>query len=187
MLDTQVRTIWLLILACLAVVILTCGLKNYLIVIVSGTALCSYLCPSFFDAEFFFSYPYLEPLLEARSWIQEKFQGVIALVLVDRWNLGTSLLFAPVFEELIYRGPLYLSRGFAHNSLWWVTGAGLTLVFALSHGRSGLALLPLIVLGICSLWLISASRRFWPSIVLHFLYNFFFSSVLVYQSLWVSD
>ena len=35
----------------------------------------------------------------------------------------------------------------------------------------------------CSLWLIATTGRFWPSVALHFLHNFFFSSVLVYQSL----
>ena len=143
--------------------------------------------PSLFDAELLFSYPFLEQLLEARTWAQEKSQGIIGLVLTDKWSLGTSLVFAPVFEELIFRGPLYLTRGMIHNALWWLIGTGLTIAFALSHGRSGLALLPLILLGMFSLWLIWSTRRFWPSIALHFLHNFFFSSVIVYQSLWVSE
>ncbi len=187
MLVSQVRSVWLLILACLAAVILACGLKNYLIVMVSGTVLCPYLCSSVFHGDLLFSFPLLEQLFKVQIWVQDKFQGIIDQVLVDKWNLATSLMFAPVFEEFLYRGPLFLTRALAHNPLWWLIGAGLTVVFALSHDRNGLALLPLIVLGICSMWLISTTQRFWPSIALHFLHNFFFSSVLVYQSLWVND
>ena len=143
--------------------------------------------PSVFGVDLFFDYPILGQLFEAQTWILEKLQEVSNLVMIDNWYLATSLLFAPVLEELIYRGPLFLSKGLFPNYLWWLIGIGLTVVFALSHGRNGLALLPLFVLGICSLWLISSTQRFWPSIALHFLHNFFFSSVLVYQSLWFSD
>lgn len=185
--ELQQSSIWLRILACLAVVILVCGLKNYLIVMISGTRLCAYLCPSYFDLDLFFYYPSLAGLLEAGSSAQERFQATFDQFVTDRWRLATSLLFSPVFEELIYRGPSYLTRGFLHNVLWWVIGAALSVLFALSHGRYGLVLLPLIALGIGSVWLISTTRRFWPSIALHFLHNFFFSSVRIYQSLWVSD
>lgn len=187
MFDSQIRLIWLRILACLAVVVLSCGLKNFLIVMVSGTALCPYLCSSLFEVSLLYSFPLFEQLFGVQTWVLEKLQEIINLVVVDKWNLATSLIFAPVFEELMYRGPLFIIRKLAHSALWWITGTGLTFVFALSHGRNGLALLPLIILGICSLWLITITRRFWPSITLHFLHNFFFSSTLVYQSLWVSD
>jgi membrane protease YdiL (CAAX protease family) len=187
MLESQVRSIWLRILACLAVVVLACGLKNYLIVIVSGTALCPYLCSSVFGVDLFFSLPLLGQLFQAQIWVLEKLQSMIDLILIDRWKIATGFVFAPVFEELLYRGPLFLSRRLLNNSLWWLIGVGLSIVFALSHGRNGLSLFPLIMLGICSLWLISTTSRFWPSIMLHFVHNFFFLSVLVYQSLSVSD
>jgi membrane protease YdiL (CAAX protease family) len=183
----QVYPIWLRALACLAIVMLSCGLKNYLVVILSGTALCPYLCSSIFGVDLYFSLPLLGQLFHAQIWILEKLQSLIDLILIDRWSIATSFVFAPVFEELIYRGPLYLTRRLANNSLWWLIGIALSIVFALSHGRNGLALLPLIILGICSLWLIATTHRFWPSIMLHFLHNFFFLSVLVYQSLTVSD
>lgn len=187
MLNSELRSIWLRVFACLAIVILACGLKNYLIVIVNGTVLCPYLCSSVFEVKHSTSIPLLEHLFAAQTWVQENFQGIIALFFIDKWKLTTSLVLAPVFEELLYRGPLFLTRKFVHVTLWWLIGIGLSLVFALSHGRNGLALIPLITLGICSLWLISTTQRLWPSIALHFLHNFFFSSVLIYQSLWVSD
>lgn len=183
--DSDLRLIWLRVLACLALVFLACGLKNYLIYLSSGTALCPYLCSSVFEVKY--SISPLEHLFTAQTWMEKKFQGIIALFFIDKWNLFTSLAFAPVIEELIYRGPLLLTRRLLHNSLWWLLGIGLSGIFALSHGRSGLALMPLFVLGICSQWLIFKTHRFWPSISLHFLHNFFFSSVLIYQSLWISD
>ena len=53
-------SIRLSILACLAIVTLACGLKNYLVVFVGGTALCPYLCPSLFPSEFAFTFPLLD-------------------------------------------------------------------------------------------------------------------------------
>ena len=185
--DADLRLIWLRVFACLALVILACGLKNYLIYLSYGTALCPYLCSSVFEAKYSISIPPLEHLFTAQGWVEEKFQGVIALLFIDKWNLATSLAFAPVLEELIYRGPLFLTRRLLQNSLWWLLGIGLSGIFALSHARYGLALMPLFVLGISSQWLIFKTQRFWPSITLHFLYNFFFSSALIYQSLWISD
>jgi membrane protease YdiL (CAAX protease family) len=131
--------------------------------------------------------PLLGQFYELQIGLLENLQNTIDLILVDRWNIATGFVFAPVVEELIYRGPLFLTKKFLNVYLWWLIGIVLSVVFALSHGRNGLALLPLITLGICCLWLISATHRFWPSIALHFLYNFFFLSLLIYQSLLVGD
>ena len=170
-----------------AVVVLSCGLKNYLSYLVSGTALCPYLCPSWLGWDALEELPLLGDLFAAQARVQAEVQSLFNKVWADNWNLATRLLIAPLLEEAIYRGPFYFSRRWSHTSLWWIIGFLSSLVFALSHGRSGLALLPLIVLGMSSLWLISATRRFWPSVVLHMLQNFFFTSVILYQSLWVSD
>ena len=180
-------SIWLRVLACLGIVVLACGTKNYLAIIVHGTVLCPYLCPSVFPGELFFSFPLLESFFDAQSWVQENSQGLIDRVLVDPWNLVTGLVIAPVYEELVFRGPMYLARGLARTFWWWLIGISLAIVFALSHGRNGLALFPLFVLGICSLWLIATTYRFWPSVALHFLHNFFFTSAFVYQSSLVGD
>ena len=179
--------IWLRVLACLAIVVIACGVKNYLAVLVSGTALCPYLCPSLFSTETLFSFPLLESLFDVQRWAQERTQAVAERLFADRWNLTTSLLIAPIAEELVFRGPMFLTRGLLQNATWWLLGIVLAILFALSHGRSGLAILPLFVFGICSLWLIARAQRFWPCLALHFLHNFFFSSALVYQSLLGGD
>jgi membrane protease YdiL (CAAX protease family) len=187
MANFSASSIWLRILACLAVVVIACGFKNYLAVLVSGTAVCPYLCPSTFPSEAFFSFPLLESLFEAQRWAREKSQAFVGLLFSDQWNLMTSLLIAPIYEELVFRGPMFLTRGRMHNYWWWLIGTVLTILFALSHGRTGLALLPLLVFGICSLWLITITHRFWPTVALHFLHNFFFSSALIYQSFLIGD
>ena len=182
-----VSSIWLRILVSFAIVVLACGFKNYLAVIISGTDLCPYLCPSVFSTELFFAFPVLERLFAVTQWANEQFQRLADMVVVDPWNLTTSLLFAPIYEEVIYRGPMYLTKKQSHSIVWWLVGFALSVVFVLSHGRNGLALIPLFVLSICSLYLIAATSRFWPSMALHFLHNFFFSSALVYQSLFFGD
>ena len=170
-----------------AVVVLACGLKNYLSYLVSGTALCPYLCPSWLGWDALEEIPVLGNLFAAQAEVQASLQGLVDEVWSDDWNLTTYLLIAPLLEEAIYRGPLFLGRRWAHTPLWWIIGFLFSLVFALSHGRSGLALLPLFMLGMGSLWLIMATGRFWPSITLHLLHNFFFTSAILYQSLWVGD
>lgn len=178
---------WMRVLACLAVVVIACGVKNYLTLIVSGTAACPYLCPSAFPSELFFAFPPLELVFQAQLLAQEKSQALADLIVWDPWNLSTSLIFAPVYEELTFRGPMFLARGRIPSILWWPSGIALSVLFALSHGRNGLALLPLFALGICGLWLIATTHRFWPTIALHFLHNFFFTSALVYQSALYGD
>lgn len=178
---------WAWVMICVAVVVLSCGLKNYLAVLVTGTAWCPYLCPSWFAYDTFDEVPVLAQLFAAQRYVEAQLQGLVDRVWPDVWNLGTRLLFAPLVEESLYRGPLYLARAQARRPWWWLVGALLVVAFALSHGRSGLALVPLLVLGLCSLWLIRRTGRFWPSIMLHVLHNFFFTSAIVYRSLWASD
>ena len=180
-------SIWLRIFACLGIVVIACGVKHFLSVLISGTDWCAYLCPSSFPGDLFFSYPLLESLFEAQRWAQEQTQGLLDRLYADPWNLSTSILIAPVYEELVFRGPMSLARGRIHQILWWSIGSAAALLFALSHGRNGLALAPLVALGICGLWLIATTGRFWPAVALHSLHNFFFTSALMYHSLFASD
>ena len=43
------------------------------------------------------------------------------------------------------------------------------------------------VLGTYNLWLVANTKRLWPAIALHFLYNFFVMSTVLYRSVWTSD
>jgi membrane protease YdiL (CAAX protease family) len=179
--------VWLWVLASLALVLLSCALKNYLSYLVSGTVLCPYLCPSLLGREIFDVAPGLDQWFEFQAGIQGELQQAANELFRDPWRLTTAWLIAPLLEETAYRGPLYLLRRHATRLWWWVLGLLLVALFAISHGRTGLALLPLIVLGLCALGLLAATRRFWPVVGLHFLHNFFFSSISLYQSLWAAD
>jgi membrane protease YdiL (CAAX protease family) len=179
---------WRWILTCFALVLLSCAAKNYLAVAVRDTALCPYLCPSLLGRDWLvFSLPVLEQLFAWQHALQDALQGMVRRYWSDPTGLATTLLIAPVLEEAIYRGPLYLARGRLRSGLWWLLGLLLALAFALSHGRGGLAMAPLLMLAVCGLWLIAATQRLWPSVALHMLYNAFLTSITVQQSLWAAD
>jgi len=170
------------ILLCLAIVLLSCGLKNYLIYFLNGTVYCQYLCPSPFGREVFGQPDFVNLFYRLHSAIVEASQHLLnTLSINDKHQLFSLLVVIPLIEETIYRGPLYLLRKYSDSLLWWLGGIILVIQFTLSHDRSGLALLPIFVLGLCSCWLIMTTRKFWPSLTLHFLYNFYFMSITLYQ------
>ncbi len=172
----------------LAIVLLFCAVKNYIAFLARGSAWCPYLCPSSFGWHVLDDAPLgLRQLFAAQRWLLLSSRDLIDQVFVAPAGLITRLVAAPVIEEIIYRGPMYLTRRYASRPLWWLFGIILVLLFALSHGRSGIGMLPLLVLGAYNLWLVAATRRLWPAVMLHFLYNFFFASMPLYQSLWASD
>ena len=52
--EARTGAVWTRVLSCLGLVLAACGAKNFLAVLVSGTALCPYLCPSVFPGELHF-------------------------------------------------------------------------------------------------------------------------------------
>ncbi|MEJ2576146.1 MAG: CPBP family glutamic-type intramembrane protease, partial [Gammaproteobacteria bacterium] len=147
------------VLLVLALVLLACAVKNYLVFLVRGTALCPYLCPSALGSQLWTDLPLLEHLFGAQRALMRWLQDTVDLLVDDHWHLAIRLLAAPVIEELIYRGPFYLTRRHAGRVLWWAAGLAAAVVFALSHARGGLALLPLLVLGGGGLWLVARTQR----------------------------
>jgi membrane protease YdiL (CAAX protease family) len=176
------------ILVGLSLVLLVYAIKNYLAFLLTGTAWCRYLCPSVFEwLAVDEAPPVFREIFIAQQWVQSSLQSLADRWIADPWELVSGLLLAPVVEECIYRGPLYLARKHSGRVAWWLIGILWTCVFALSHGRSGIALLPLVALGVYNLWLVAVTRRLWPAILLHGLNNFFFISVLLYHSFWTGD
>ena len=171
----------------LAAVLLACALKNYIIFFLDGTDWCHFVCPSIFGWEAFTSVPVLEQLFQLQEWLLSKSQALASNIFFDEHKLFALLIAAPVIEEAIYRGPMYLGKRYSRHPAWWFFGVILTLVFVLSHEKNGVALLPLLVLGLYNLWLVSSTQRLWPAILLHFLYNFTISSYSIYLSLWAGD
>jgi hypothetical protein len=93
-------SIWLRIFACLGIVVMACGLKQSLTVLVSGTDWCRYLCPSPFPSGIFFSYPLLESLYEVQRWAQDQTQALFDRLYADPWNWNMGILIAPVYANL---------------------------------------------------------------------------------------
>ena len=178
---------WKYVFVCLAVVILTVARKNYLVYLFADTTLCVYLCPSMFSARPFAPPVPLGWLFTLQIWIQENTQAGFDALLPDQFCLFTALVGAPLIEEGLYRGPLYLTKAYSRRWVWWSAALVLSAVFALSHARMGLSLLPLFLLGTSAAWLIMKTDRFWPSLALHALFNFYFSSIRLCPFLGLSD
>ena len=171
---------------CLAVVLMSCALKNYVFYFLSGTVYCQYLCPSSFGREVFSQPEPINQFYRLQAAIIGASQYVLNFLSIsDKHQFFSGIVAIPLIEEVIYRGPLYLTRKYSTSPLWWIASILLVILFTLSHGRSGLALVPIFVLGLSSCWLIMITRKFWPSLSLHFLYNFYFLSITLYQiTLW---
>ena len=184
---TGMADTWMYILVCFALAALVCAAKNYISVSLMDTPVCAVLCPSLFGDRAFSLIPSLNWLFSLQINTEAQLQTLFNSLLNDRFLLLTGLLVAPILEEGIYRGPLYIFRQWSDHGHWWTAALVLTILFALSHSVAALSLLPLITLGILSVWLIARTRRFWPSVVLHFLYNFFMLSVTVLQSFYWVD
>jgi membrane protease YdiL (CAAX protease family) len=178
---------WLYILVCFAIATLVCAAKNYLSVSLLGTPVCGLLCPSVFGNRALDLPASLDWLFGLQVGTEAHLQNIFDAWLHDRYLLMTGLVVAPVLEEGIYRGPLYLLRKWSDHPLWWLGALLTTVLFALSHSVALLALIPLATLGFVSAWLIARTGKFWRSLTLHFFYNFFLLSVTLYQSLYWMD
>jgi len=170
----------------LAVVLLSCALKNYLFYFLSGTSFYQYVSPSTFGRDVFSQPELVNQFYKIQSAIIDYSEHFLnSLPFNDKHQLMSAVVVIPLIEEVIYRGPLYLSRKHADSPVWWLAGVLLVILFTLSHNRSGIALLPIFVLGLSSSWLIMITGKFWPSLSLHILYNFYFLSITLYQfTLW---
>ncbi len=184
---TRLPDTWMYVLVCFALAALVCAAKNFLSVSLQGTQICGFFCPSIFGERGFPLPISLDWLFDIQVGAEAQLQAVFDRLWNDNYLLITGLIVAPVLEEGLYRGPLYIFRSWSEQPLWWAAGLFLALLFALSHSRSVLSLLPLVTLGLASAWLIARTGKFWPSIALHFCYNFFLLSVTVFQSLYWVD
>jgi len=176
------------ILLCFALAVLACALKNYLAFLLQGTVYCKYLCPSLFGRQELLLPEFLNTLFALQNRIPESAGEYLDLYWSDPYRVFPTLLIAPLVEEIVYRGPLVVLRKKVSDARYfWVAAAVLTLLFTLSHDLSGLSLLPIFVMGLCSSWLVFRTRRIWPSLFFHMLYNGYFLSITLYQSLFWSD
>ena len=179
--------LWVCILLCFSVTMLSCALKHYLVSAIHTSDSCSYLCPSFLSSDSIIFPFFFEKLFDLQSWLLHAGQNLLGINGSTKNLFFSSLVMAPLIEESMYRGPLFLMEKRIGRYLWWLLAVFLCVIFAFSHRSCGLSLLPLIVLGLTSSWLILKTERFWPSVVLHFLYNFQAIAYPFYQSFIFGD
>ena len=80
-----------------------------------------------------------------------------------------SVVFAPVFEELIFRGLLY---GTLRTRLAWpLAAAGSALVFALAHGYGVVGFLSIVLSGMLWAWVYERTGSLLPAILAHVVNN----------------
>lgn len=180
--------LWKCILVSFSIVLLACAAKNYFVYFWHDVSFFGLLCPSIFGTHSLYVTPtFLVYFYEFQSWLERTAYSVFLDYFDDQLQVCYLLIIAPLVEEILYRGPLFLLRNCLNSKIWWGFAIVLSAIFAHSHGFYGIALLPLFVLGMCCSWLIKDFKSFWPAIMLHFLFNFYTLSFSLYQSLFWGD
>ena len=91
----------------------------------------------------------------------------------QRWWLGfTAVICAPLAEEYLFRGLLY--RALDREWGGWPAVLASAVFFAIYHPAT--SWLPVAAVGVACALLFKQSRRLWPCVVLHTVYN----AVVVY-------
>lgn len=180
----NVIDIWTYILLCFSIIILFCSIKNYFIYALYHTPVCQYICPSAFGHHVYELPVFLSGIFTFQTWIIQSGQNCCSFFIKDEFHIFSYILAAPLVEELVYRGPLFVLLKRVNKYVWWILAVVLSLLFSLSHNLAGLSLLPLFILGLASSWLVIKTRKFWPCLALHALYNFHVISFSLYQSIW---
>lgn len=84
------------------------------------------------------------------------------------WFILVGVIFAPIVEELFFRG--FLFQGFRQRYGWVSGGLLSSAVFGVAH-LDPAALLPTFVLGFLLAYLYHRSNSVWPCIILHVMIN----------------
>ena len=180
--------VWKNIFICFALVALSCALKNYFIYLWGEFSFFRYFSPAVFGVHNFYITPnFIEFLYEFQRWIIESIQSLAALFINDKYQVLSILILAPFTEEIIYRLPQFTLRNYLGRYIYWSFAILLNAIFAHSHDLYGISLLPLFVLGMCCSWIIKVNKVFWPCLALHFLFNFYSLSFVLYQSIFGGD
>jgi membrane protease YdiL (CAAX protease family) len=180
--NIEVIKIWQYILVSFSLVVLSSALKHYLVCAIYTSAFCSYLCPSVLGRNVIAIPVFLDEIFTLQSWFVLSGENFIGITEGYKNLVFSSLVLAPLAEEVMYRGPLYLLKNRIGLHIWWFLALFMTILFVVSHRILGLPLFPIFILGIASSWLIMETKRFWPCIALHFLYNFQTVAFYFYQS-----
>ena len=91
----------------------------------------------------------------------------------------TLVIFAPIFEEILFRG--FVFQGIARKHGFWIGAIAVSALFGLAHGQINVAI-DTFVLGMFAAWLVWQSKSLLPAILLHGLKN-----VIAYISVFVLE
>ena len=83
------------------------------------------------------------------------------------WMLVMAVVFAPLAEEYLFRGLLFRALDREWGG-WKAIGASAAF-FAIYHPPA--AWVPVFAVGFFNAWLFKASRRLWPCVIVHAIYN----------------
>lgn len=148
-------------LALIAIVILVYSL---VLIAIHGTAFYALL----FNKSLFAFYP--EFLKTFIYWISSFNHSVYQML-----GLGGKVLSpvvgAPILEELEFRGPLLLFGKRLSKIARYALIVVSSVVFALCHGTPLGFMSIIFAVALISCWLVSVTRRIWPSMVFHGIYN----------------
>lgn len=98
------------------------------------------------------------------GWLQ-------GMVLENHFLLIRRVVIIPVFEELLWRGPLRLLHRLSESRLWWIPGGLSVALYTGSHAVGPANLAVIFAGGFAFSMLVKLSGRLWPSILLHALLN----------------
>lgn len=79
-----------------------------------------------------------------------------------------AVVFAPLFEEIFFRGFLY--KGLRNSWGWWPAALGSAVVFGMAHLQLTV-FVPIFALGVALAWVYERTGSLWTSIAMHAIFN----------------
>jgi membrane protease YdiL (CAAX protease family) len=98
----------------------------------------------------------------------EQILEIFAMLESPIWFILVGVVFAPIIEEIFFRG--FLFQGFRQQYGWLRAGLLSSAIFAIGH-LDPVALIPTFILGCLLAYMYHRSNSVWPGIILHFLVN----------------
>ena len=179
---------WKNILISFSLISFACAIKNYIIYIFNDSSFFAFFAPSVFGTHSIYITPdFINYLYDFQKWTITAGHSLVSILFNDQYHIVSILLIAPFIEETIYRLPLFYLKDYLNDYIYWSFAIIFSAIFAHSHDLYGISLMPLFMLGICCSWIIKVNKVFGPCLALHFLYNFYSLSFVLYQSLFGGD
>lgn len=131
-----------------------------------------FLYPYLFE-KFLLYYPapliwFITKLIDLNSFFYSFLPYVFGWV----WPLIVTCVGAPILEEIEFRGALlWLTKIGAKRNIRIIYAILSSIIFALCHTVPLGYMVTIGAMGLLSCWLVTKTKRLWPSVALHSLYN----------------